>query len=142
MTPVRIIGIGSPFGADRAGWLAVARLAARNDWPRPVEWRTLDRPGTALLDHLSGADHVILIDALLDGGAGTVRRLQPSELKRTAPLSSHGAGVAETLDLGRTLGLLPPRLDILGIPVAGIEDPALPDESALAECLRQLLAAD
>jgi hydrogenase maturation protease len=82
----------------------------------------LDRPGMALLDHLRGHAHVILIDAVLSAEhrPGTWLTLQREELALlVSPASSHGIGVAEALAMGETLGLLPQRLDIWGVVVAG-----------------------
>jgi hydrogenase maturation protease len=123
-----IIGIGSPFGGDQAGWDAVDALAEET-WVQArlaagtLVLEKLDRPGMALLEHLRGHTHVILIDAVLSAehGSGTWLALQREELALLAsPASSHGIGVAETLAMGEALGLLPEKLEVWGIAVAAL----------------------
>lgn len=115
MTPVRILGIGSPFGADRLGWQAIDVLEEVADWPLPVELMRLDRPGVNLLTALEGLAGAMLIDALA-GEDGPPRCLDPQNLAPAGRLSSHAAGVADVLRLGQALERLPPRLAIVGIP--------------------------
>ena len=113
----RIIGIGSPFGADRAGWRAIDLLseAGLSD----CELLKLDRPGSELLRYLEDAQDVVLIDAVLDGQKpGTAIRLQTDALSLAAcRTSSHGFGVAEALQLAERLELLPSRLLLIGIQI-------------------------
>lgn len=123
MKCLRVLGIGSPFGEDRLGWEAVEYL--RRAPPRLPGWRiefdTLDRPGPGLLDKMSAADAVILIDAV-HGGArpGAVFRIDRKQLLQDGErLSSHALGVAEVLALGEKLGDLPPCLGLLGVEVGG-----------------------
>ncbi len=121
MTPIRIIGIGSPFGDDQIGWEAIEairRSGLLECFPQGlVNVQTCDRPASGLLMLMEGAAHVILIDAMRSGAApGTIRRLQDKEIEMEAALlSSHGFGVAESLALGRTLGMLPVRLVLYGV---------------------------
>ena len=118
--PLRIIGIGSPVVGDGFGIEAVEALralpglAALGD---AIDWCALDRPGIALLQHLKGAETVVLIDAMLSGAdPGTVKRLAlPDLLQQGAVPSSHQLGVAESLALAHALGELPLQLLIYGI---------------------------
>lgn len=121
-----IIGIGSPFDDDMAGWDAVDVLADEA-WVKTrlqagtLVLQKLDRPGMCLLEHLHGYEHVILIDAVVSPrhSPGMILKLAPEELAQLeAPLSSHGFGVAEALAMAETLGVLPKRLEIWGVVVA------------------------
>jgi len=126
--PVTIIGLGSPFGDDRVGWRVAEALAAILS-PAQARILSLDRPGPALLEELAGEAPVILIDAAAtDDPAGTPYRLDDSAGASAAEtVSSHGLGLAQTLQLGRALGLLPPQLDLYLISI----DPAsTPDPTA------------
>lgn len=120
-TPLRIIGIGSPFAGDRFGIEAIEILLESSElaaFPgNDVEWCTLDRPGVNLIERLKGAETVLLIDAMESGAEpGTVRRLSLGDLlQQTAVPSTHQLGVAESLALAQALGELPPRLLIYGI---------------------------
>ena len=127
MKPISIIGIGSPFGADRLGWDAVSQL---KQYPgiqaidlNLLSLQTLDRPGTGLIDYLAAADNVILIDAVKAGGKpGSLVRLEGDQIESVQSLTStHGFGVAETLSLARVLNRLPDNLVLIGMEAG--EDP-------------------
>lgn len=124
MTRTVILGIGSPFGDDRAGWLVIdalqAELGERERACFGLTLVALDRPGAALLEHLRGAKRAVLIDAARGAGApGTVLRLDAAQLETDPTLSSHGFGVAEALALGAALKALPPELTVLAIATDG-----------------------
>ena len=129
MKPVTVFGIGSPFGADRLGWQAIDVLAYVDDWPVPIICHKLDRPGLALLERLREVERAVLIDAFLAREKTGVRVLSLDELAVGSPLTTHDAGLAETLALGERLGMLPGELVIVGIGVVAEsmdEDVALP----------------
>jgi len=123
VTRTAILGIGSPHGDDRVGWLAIEALdetlPAAERAAAGVTTLALDRPGLALLAHLHGAQRAVLIDALAgDDEAGTVAVADAAQLRGAAGgLSTHDAGVAEALAMGEALGLLPPELTVVGIAV-------------------------
>lgn len=142
----RILGIGSPFGDDRAGWEACTLLRARRGAgvsAPDVEIRTLDRPGLLLVDQFAGIDNVILIDAVRSAAAvGAIHRLDGDCLGGTRPLlSSHAGGVMEAVDLARALGGLPLHLRIFGVEAdptnhRDVLSPAV--RAALPELVRQV----
>ena len=124
MTRTAIVGVGSPFGDDRAGWLVIdalqAELGGRERASFDLTLVALDRPGAALLEHLRGAQRAVLIDAARGTEApGTVARLDATQLESIPTLSSHGFGVAEALALGSALQALPPELIVLAIATDG-----------------------
>lgn len=141
MSPVRIVGIGSPFGQDQLGWQAVEALFAADLLQRYsdgfVSLHQCDRPGTHLLNVIRGADGVVIIDALQSGAApGTLRYLEPQAFASEADrFSSHGFGVGATLELGQALGELPEYVRILAIEM----DPASAYSTALTPQLIQNL---
>ena len=121
-----LIGIGSPFGDDLAGWEAVDRLAGQ-DWVKKklqagtMTLMKLDRPGLCLLDYMRAYDHVILVDAVIAPrhSPGMLLKLRRTELATLAhPGSAQCPGVADTLAMGDMLGMLPKRLEIWGVVVA------------------------
>ncbi len=107
---VRVIGVGSPFGDDAAG-LRVAESLAADGVEAVACARPLER-----LDALDGVEAAVLVDATRSGRApGTVHEPALEELREARPLSSHGVGVREALELARALGCAPKRLAIVGI---------------------------
>lgn len=107
-----VVGVGSPFGADQTGWKVVERLPSTED----VERLSLDRPGLSLMDAIKGFDQVILVDAV-QGSDQPLMILGRDQLMKIAStsLSSHAVGVAEAIALGSALGVLPERLDLVGV---------------------------
>ncbi|HEY0635062.1 MAG TPA: hydrogenase maturation protease [Gammaproteobacteria bacterium] len=118
---VAIIGVGSPLGGDRLGWLAVdalqGRVLAQRFAHLHLTFVRSDRPGALLLEQLRKVDAAVIIDAMHAGlPPGTLRNILPEQLGRESLLlSSHGFGVAEALALAAVLGELPERLTIFGI---------------------------
>jgi hydrogenase maturation protease len=115
--PVRILCIGSPAEPDNLGFLAAHALMGRFD-PEKIEVLALDRPGPRLIEHMRGAETVILVDAVKSGATpGTLYRLEGRSLDGLVAhhTSSHGFGLAETLALADRMGELPPHLKFVGL---------------------------
>lgn len=124
-----IVGVGSPFGDDRAGWLVVDALSALLDEQARAAagllLAALDRPGAMLLEALGGVDRAVVVDAVVCGeAAGTVIEMDAAGLGKGARFSSHGFGVAEALALGAALGRLPRELRVVGIAVDAVSGSA------------------
>lgn len=93
--------------------LGIGQLAAGDDGVGVVVARTLGRRGLAvresadasiLLALIDAGRRVVLVDAVVGGTPGTVTQLDLDALDAgSAPLSSHGLGVAEALVLARML---------------------------------------
>jgi hydrogenase maturation protease len=126
VTSWRIIGIGSPQGADRLGWMIIDRL--REHWTRfpleltrHVELLSLDRPGPALLDHFMDGKKILLVDAVLasDHLPGTILCFDLAQLAHnTTTISTHDVGIASSLALAKALNILPQGI-LLGAVLAG-----------------------
>jgi hydrogenase maturation protease len=140
----RVIGVGSPFGDDRAGWEVVAALRSAAPLPLRVDIRACDRPGAALVQWLAGVEHAVIIDAALSAGSppGRVRWLAEREIEARRAVSSHGFGLAEALALARALGDAPSRVSVLAISVTHLEGEALSDpvREAVPVAVREVLA--
>ena len=81
--------------------------------------------GVELLELMTGANVVLFIDATCSGQApGTIHRLDASSgpiAPELFPRSTHVIGVAEAVELARTLGVLPPKVIVYGIEAADTE---------------------
>jgi Ni,Fe-hydrogenase maturation factor len=120
MTPVRIIGIGSPHAGDRAGWHATE---ARRRGGLAERFRA----GLVSIEHCAAPVHLYALVAgcrlaiLIDAVASDARRplsLDPAMLCRAPERHSvHGVGVGEMLQLLRALAASPPRILLFGLPV-------------------------
>lgn len=116
MTAV-VVGIGQLAAGDDGVGLAVARaLAARGFETRE------SADASVVLTLLEAERRVVLVDAVVGGGApGAVIRLAVDALASgPTPLSSHGIGVAEAIELARTLygDESVARVDIVGVAIA------------------------
>ncbi len=104
--------------------------------------------GLSLLDHVAGYDVLLIVDAVQTGRApiGFVHEIDGDDLKVLPTLSPHFLGIAETLALGRQLGLdMPAKVKILAVEVT---DPFTVSETlspvlecALPEILKRIVAA-
>jgi hydrogenase maturation protease len=95
-----VVGIGQDAAGDDGVGLAVARALAG----RGLEVRQA-ADASVVLALLEAGRRVVIVDAVVGGGApGAVVRLDPGALASgPQPLSSHGLGVAEAIELARTL---------------------------------------
>lgn len=125
MSDTRIIGIGSPFGADRLGWLVIDALRENP----PEAGLIVCRQPAELPSLLAGCRRAILVDALLgDHPPGTLLEFGPDELPATGlAISSHGFGVSEAVRLAATLGALPAELVVLALEVGGPKQALAPE---------------
>jgi hydrogenase maturation protease len=120
---ILVLGIGQSLRGDDVAGLEAVRLW-QEMYPqtagRVVRVEMSELPGLGLLDLLTGADAAILVDAVkTEAEVGTVIRVGPEELASFTPdaRSAHGWGVAETLQLGRSLypSLAQVRVTLIGI---------------------------
>ncbi len=118
--PLRIIGVGNLFrGDDAAGVLAARRLKDLvGDRAEVIE---AELAGLEVLDLMADASAVILIDAARSGRpAGTIHRLDASAGPLSGdlfPHSTHVLNAVDAIEMGRTLGLLPPHVVVYGVEV-------------------------
>ncbi|WP_018868808.1 hydrogenase maturation protease [Thioalkalivibrio sp. ALgr3] len=118
-----VIGIGNPWrGDDGIGHAVVDALA---DTPGLATAKSHGEPAE-LMELWQGHDPVVLVDAIVTGATpGTLHRLDAREpLPRGARYSSHGIGLAEAVELARSLDELPDTLIVHGIELARLEDGA------------------
>lgn len=115
-----IAGVGNVLLGDEGIGVHAVRFLLRDELPPGVD--AVDA-GTALAELLAELPRyrtLILVDAVRGGGVpGTVYRMEvgsPEELGGPhRPLSLHEFGVAEALAQARALGVLPPRVVLLGM---------------------------
>ena len=117
---ILIVGIGNIFRGDDAVGLAAARLFREMALPG-VQVLEVDGDMTALTDDWQGAQKVVVIDAVTSkADAGTIYRFsahaEPLPQKMFATCCScHAFGVAQQIEIARSLNQLPPCLIVFGI---------------------------
>jgi hydrogenase maturation protease len=119
---IAVIGIGQSLRGDDAAGLEAVRLWQEQcpQTARRVQVEFSELPVLGLLDLLDGKDAGILVDAVhSEQVPGTLIRVGPEDLASFTPdaVSAHGWGVAETLQLGRSLypSLVKCRITLIGI---------------------------
>jgi hydrogenase maturation protease len=117
---ILIIGIGNIFRGDDAAGLTAARRLRKMGLPG-VEVLELDGDISALAEGWQGAQRVVVIDAVASKSeAGRIFRFAahadplPRKLFATC-CSCHAFGLAEQLEIARSLQQLPPSLIVYGI---------------------------
>lgn len=120
MSPVRVIGVGSPFGADRIGWDLVEALGRWDRLPAGVTLSRCARPDGELLDALAVPGRLILIDAMRSGRPpGTVCRFTAAEVMAgEGMISTHSFGIKSALKLAEALVSLKAEVWVCGIEIA------------------------
>ena len=110
-----VIGIGNEFQHDDA----VGLIAARRLRDLGVHAEEHEGDPAALMDRWKRAESLILIDAITSGAAaGTLHRLNASSLPLNREIfksSTHVLGLADSVELSRALGTLPPRVFVFGL---------------------------
>lgn len=139
MIKTLILGIGSPFGDDRAGWLVVEEL---EQVPAVIEMvaknlltlEVADRPGINLINWLLGDyQKIILIDMVKTNLEipGSIYKLQANEIIGfSGMLSSHSLGVSASLALAKEL-----RINIDNVEFWGIEGSVVSPESEVSHAI-------
>lgn len=77
-----------------------------------------------LLELFTGVDGAVVVDAVISGdhppGAVFTLSAGDSPVPTTAQASTHGVGLAEAIELARSLGRLPDRVVVVGIEAADL----------------------
>lgn len=109
-----VIGCGNrDRGDDGAGVVVAERLRKLGFHARILTGDALD-----LIEAWSGADDVVVVDAVVSGaplGKVWVWDGRTEKIRGSLPISSHGFGVAEAINLACILDRLPKRLRVFGI---------------------------
>jgi hydrogenase maturation protease len=142
--PVLVVGVGQRDRGDDAVGPAVAERAAGL---LPPEVTVVERAEpTGLIGTWAGAGLVVIADAVRSGQRpGTVHVLHachgPLPLGTGAD-STHGLGLAEVIELGRTLGRLPPELVVIGVEAQQFQlgEPMSPRVAAAVELAAKAVA--
>ncbi|UCF70462.1 MAG: hydrogenase maturation protease [candidate division WOR-3 bacterium] len=117
---ILIYGIGNPYRCDDGVGIRAAEEISRQiaDPGITVKWGSID--GVAILDEITGYDHVIFIDSVKteNGKPGDIYRIKPSTDQTTEPFSSHGINFITALQFGKKFGLkMPSSIQIFAVEI-------------------------
>jgi hydrogenase maturation protease len=145
-TSIKVIGAGNAWRGDDAAGLLVVRRLQQEKLPQ-VQIVESPGSGTAIANAWKNAPRVIVVDAVVAGGApGTIYRIDAHDPGATLPVShtatTHGWGLSEALALGKVYQNLPPVLIIYGIEGANFgigESLSPPVAAAIPETARRII---
>ncbi len=126
MKNVLIGGIGNVLlGDDGVGPYVARLLAAQYEFEDGVEVVDLGTPALDLVDHISGRDAVILIDAVTtEATPGTVLLYRKADIVRQMPvvrMNPHSPALVDALASAELFGIAPPDVLLVGITVESYE---------------------
>ncbi len=114
------VGIGSPHGDDRAGWLVADALASLDG--DGVCVRKASIPAD-LLDDLNGARKLVICDAVRGAGApGSLHqwRWPDPRIAQARSSGSHDLSLSDVLQMAANLGQLPSEVIVWGIEASAV----------------------
>jgi hydrogenase maturation protease len=115
---ILVLGLGNEYRCDDAVGLVVGRRIKALDLLNTI---VSEGSGESvnLMEAWRGADAVIIVDAISSGSEpGTIHRFVADSQRIPSKFfhySSHAFGVAEAIELARSLNQLPPHLIVYGI---------------------------
>ena len=130
---ILVAGMGNELRGDDAFGVAVAKILASRDMGTEVTVREYGIGGIHMVqDLMTGYDALLIIDAVRRGSkAGTIHLLEPEvptldamplHIKRDYLADMHWAEPARAMVLAKALGVLPPRVLVLGCQPEDVEE--------------------
>lgn len=118
-TRPKVIAIGNDLYGDDGVGNAVLNVLEQIPEMKDIELIDGATDALGLIDHFSGTDHVIIVDAAQMGeNPGTVKVFDKEEVKlkiKMDNLSVHGISLAETFEIAQAVDSLPKKITIIGI---------------------------
>jgi hydrogenase maturation protease len=119
-----ILGVGNLLLSDEGVGVHMAHELMKMDLPPEVSVVEGGTDGFRLLNVITGADRVIVIDAVRSGAApGSVYRFEVNDV-RSVPLgfmtSVHQVGILEVIELSELIGKTP-RATVIGVEPKSLE---------------------
>jgi hydrogenase maturation protease len=135
-----IVTCGNPDAGDDGFGDAVAGGLLADPLPGMRVAKLGNRPAD-LLDHMQGYTALLIVDAVCcpgqrPGSLMDVDWFDPARpaLKSEEVLSTHGISIGRQIDLGQSLGMLPPVVRLVGVNIVRT-DMGSPMTEAVQECV-------
>lgn len=117
------MGIGNYLMCDEGIGVHVAEQLQKETMPDHVSVLDGGTGGFHLLEYFENNDHVILVDATLDGREpGTIRKIKPRFATDFPPaMSTHDIGLKDMVSALQFMGKMP-EIDLFVVSIASIQD--------------------
>jgi hydrogenase maturation protease len=139
MKKILVLALGNDIlGDDGVGFHAARVLAG--EFPDDVDVVETSEAGLALLDHLEGREHTLILDAVATGKCepGTVLCWDRDDFRRCVSPAQHAAGLPHILELAERLDMCFPRE--LRVVCMEVGDPTIFRETLTKEAEKSLPA--
>ncbi|MGZ3944918.1 MAG: hydrogenase maturation protease [Mucilaginibacter sp.] len=125
MIPIKstlIMGIGNYLMGDEGVGVHLANSILKQSLPDDVDVLDGGTGGFYLLEYFENYDHIILVDATLDGNfPGTIRLIKPRFAQDFPPaMSTHDIGLKDLVSALQILGKMP-DIDLFVVSIASIQ---------------------
>lgn len=119
---ILILGIGNYLMGDEGIGVHIAERLQKESLPANVDVLDGGTGGFHLLEYFEKYNHVILIDATLDGNTpGTIRLIKPKFSKDFPPaMSTHDIGLKDLVNALQLLDRMP-RIDLFVVSIESIQ---------------------
>lgn len=138
---ILIMGIGNYLMADEGVGVHAAEQLHQMDWPENVSVLDGGTGGFHLLEYFENHDHVILIDATLDGREpGTIRKIKPRFARDFPPaMSTHDIGLKDMVSALQFMDKMP-RIDLFVVSIASIQEQGIQLTAPIRKVLPEVVA--
>lgn len=138
---ILIMGIGNYLMADEGVGVHAAEQLQLMKWPENIEVLDGGTGGFHLLEYFENHDHVILIDATLDGREpGTIRKIKPRFAKDFPPaMSTHDIGLKDMVSALQFMDKMP-VIDLFVVSIASIQEQGIQLTASIQNVLPELVA--
>ena len=135
-----ILGIGNILMDDEGVGVHVAKMLEEVSLPDHVTVLDGGTGGFHLLEYFELHDHVIMIDATLDGRPpGTIRLIKPRFASDFPPaMSTHDIGLKDLVSALQLLGKMP-EIDLFVVSIASIQQQGIYLTDELQEVMPELI---
>ncbi|MGB4773235.1 MAG: HyaD/HybD family hydrogenase maturation endopeptidase [Chitinophagaceae bacterium] len=138
---ILIMGIGNYLMADEGVGVHAAEQLQQLNWPENVSVLDGGTGGFHLLEYFETHDHVILIDATLDGREpGTIRKIKPRFAKDFPPaMSTHDIGLKDMVSALQFMDKMP-VIDLYVVSIASIQEQGIQLTEPIRKVLPEIVA--
>ena len=135
-----IMGIGNYLMCDEGVGVHAAENISMLDWPANVYVLDGGTGGFHLLEYFEKNDHVVLIDATLDGGEpGTIRKIKPKFARDFPPaMSTHDIGLKDMISALQFMEKMP-EIDLFVVSIASIQEQGIELTPKVKEAIPELI---